>query len=89
MGVRFVAVRVAVGIAAIVVMMRVGRRPTGRCEAAGSLIVEPPDDLRKPFASLQIREDKRQPAAHPARIAIHHFERSAYVRRQVDLIDHE
>jgi hypothetical protein len=37
----------------------------------------------------QIREQKRPVAAHLARVAIHHFERSSHIRRQIDFIDHQ
>src|SRR5258708_23069380 len=47
------------------------------------------DDLLQPFAGLEIREHERPLAAHAARIAVHHFQRGADHRREIDLVDHQ
>src|SRR4051812_8921734 len=70
-------------------VMTVSRRTARSREAARSLIVQPIEDLRQPLSGLQVRENEGQSAAHTPRIPIHYIERRPYIRREIDLIDHE
>src|SRR5262245_39365391 len=54
-----------------------------------TLVFDEAGDLVDALADAQIAEHERPCAAHAPRIALHHRERSAHVRRKIDLVDHE
>ena len=60
------------------------RRLRGRREQA-ALLDEAHDGIDT-LARLKIGEYERPLAAHPARVAVHDFERGADERRQIDLV---
>jgi hypothetical protein len=47
------------------------------------------DDVPEALAGLEVGEHERPLAAHAARIAVHHLQRGADHRREVDLVDDE
>ena len=53
------------------------------------LVERPIHNSVETFVAFEVGKDEWPGAAHPATIAIHHFERSANVRRKVDLVDHQ
>ena len=61
------------------------RRVAARREQAARL--DERDDVGQALPGLQVGEHERPLAAHPARVAVHHLERRADHRREVDLVD--
>src|SRR3546814_5793832 len=57
------------------------RQPAGPEDEAG--------DLGDALLGLQVGEDEGPLAAHLFRIAVHHFQRRADQRREIDLVDHQ
>jgi hypothetical protein len=65
------------------------RRLERLAEDEHSALDDKADDSVGACARLEIGEHERLVATHPARIAVHDFERGADHRREVDLVDHQ
>lgn len=50
---------------------------------------QPCGDIRQTASIFQICEQKRPGSTHFARITLHHFERSADIRSEIDLVDNQ
>ena len=57
--------------------------------AEHALALDEADHAVEALAGLQVGEDERPLAAHLPRVAVHHLERGADHRREVDLVDHQ
>ena len=64
-----------------------GRRSRGAAWLQPALLADELRDLGDARAVVQVGEDEGPVAAHPTRVAFHHIERRADVRREVDLVD--
>jgi hypothetical protein len=73
----------------MMVMMMVGSWDARCRQTMGFLIEEPCHDPVEAGAVHEIGEDEGRIAASDARVPVHHCERSAYVRGEVDFVDHE
>src|SRR5271156_3469819 len=92
-----IAMLVAVfGVVAMAVLMTMRRVRNVRINQRAARVswmmeffFEPAHDAVESHAIAQIRKNKGMLAAHAAGVAVHHFQRSADVRSQVNLVDHQ
>src|SRR5271154_1973994 len=85
------AVLVVVTVAVLMTMRRVRsvciNQRAARVRRMMEFFFEPAHHAVESHTIAQIREDKWTLATHAARVALHHFQRSADVRGQVNLVD--
>src|SRR4051812_935817 len=73
----------------MVAMTSSAKIPSRRDNLEHALGFDEAHDVPEALARLEIGEHERPLAAHPLRIAVHHFERGPHHRREIALVDHE